>query len=174
MHDFSRKLTLSGLFIALSIFFPLIFHSVGLGIVFLPMLWPVAAGAFFLPVAHAGIVGIFSPTISMLLTGMPPIPMYYIVCIELMLLGSFTSALYLHTRLGIFLSLLAGLFASQLGQYLAVLPLAPLLGLPSRFSGYLMVMKGVPGLASMLILIPLIVAKIKHKSFGRNQDVTVP
>jgi hypothetical protein len=162
MHVPSRKLTLSGLFISLSVLLPVLFHGIGMGFVFLPMFWPVAAAAFFLPVGYAGLVGLLAPVVSLLLTGMPPLPMFWVVCVELTLLGSVTSTLYHRVHWGIFFSLFSGLVASQIGQFIAIIPIAPLLGLPSRLSGYSMVMKGLPGLALILILIPLIVAKIKH------------
>ena len=74
---------LSGLFIALGVIVPILFHMVGLGSFMLPMFWPLCLGAFMLSPAFAILIGILTPLISMLLTGMPPAPVSYLMAPEL-------------------------------------------------------------------------------------------
>ena len=164
MHVRTQWLTLSALFIALSVLLPVLFHGIGLGPVFLPMFWPVAVGAFFLPSFYAAFVGVLAPLLSMLLTGMPPAPMIYVVLVELLLLGWVTSDLHHRKNWGLFWPLFCGLLASQAAQFVCVIPLAPLLGLPSWSSAAILGFKGLPGLVFMLLLIPAALARIKHRS----------
>ena len=51
---------------------PALFHSLGLGKVFLPMYLPVLTGAFVLPLRWAVALGVLTPLLSALLFGMPP------------------------------------------------------------------------------------------------------
>lgn len=70
----TRHLIISGVLIALGIVLPIAFHSIpNAGKVFLPMHIPVLIGAFFLPWTWAGAVGLITPILSTLLTGMPPL-----------------------------------------------------------------------------------------------------
>ena len=70
----SKKIVLSGLFIALGVVVPMIFHTVNLaGPIFLPMHIPVLLAGFLLGPVYGGIVGIICPVISGLATGMPPL-----------------------------------------------------------------------------------------------------
>jgi len=129
-------MTLSAMFIALGVLLPIVFHSIGLGSIFLPMFWPVAIAVFFLPTTFAALVGILTPLMSFLFTGMPPIspPILYLMIVELLALSLVTSVLYTGTRWGIFLPLLAGLLCSRIILFFMVIPLASILGLPSKIA----------------------------------------
>ncbi|UCH97132.1 MAG: ECF transporter S component, partial [Candidatus Aminicenantes bacterium] len=65
-------LLLGGLFMALALVFPMVFHAVGLGSAFLPMFYPIAAAGFLVALPVALVVGTMSPLVSALITGMPP------------------------------------------------------------------------------------------------------
>jgi len=67
-----RTVSRAALFSALGLAFPVLFHLVRLGSVFLPMYLPLLAGAFLLPVGWAIAIGVATPLISAVATGMPP------------------------------------------------------------------------------------------------------
>ena len=70
----TRQLTVSGFFIALGLILPMLFHLAGgMGVVFLPMHLPVLLAGFFLGPRFGLLVGIITPLLSSLLTGMPPL-----------------------------------------------------------------------------------------------------
>lgn len=56
----------------LGLLLPTLFHALGLGRVFLPMYLPVLVGAFVLPLGWAVALGVLTPLLSALLSGMPP------------------------------------------------------------------------------------------------------
>lgn len=165
-----NRLTLAGLFLALCVLVPILFHSFGLGSAFLPLLFPIALGAFFLPIQYAILVGILGPLISALLTGMPPLapPIAQVMMAEGAVLGGITAFLNRRFRLGIFLSLLAGVMLSRgvlLGFFLV---LVPILGLPPGPFSVAAVISGFPGVLLQLILIPIIVQRLtRQKLIGR-------
>lgn len=161
----TKNSTLGAMFMALGILLPIVFHAVGMGSIFLPMFWPVAMSAFYLPFAYAVAVGLLTPVLSTLLTGMPPIspPILYLMIFELGFLAGITNIAYRHTRWGIFWSLLLGLSVSRTVLFLAVIPLASLLGLPPKLASIAIVVKGIPGVIIILLVIPLLVNRLKRE-----------
>ena len=167
----TQSSTLSAMFVALGVLLPILFHAVGMGSIFLPMFWPVAICAFYLPLSYAVAIGILTPVLSTLLTGMPPIspPILYLMIFELGFLAGITNIVYRHTRWGIFWPLLLGLFVSRSVLFFAVIPLASLLGLPPKLASIALVAKGIPGVLIILTVIPLLVNRLKHDSvFARR------
>jgi hypothetical protein len=152
----ARDLTLGALFLALAVLFPILFHAAGLGSVFLPMYWPVAAAGFFLPLWPAVSVGMLAPLLSFLLTGMPPVspPILHIMAAELFCLAGCTSLLHRRTRLGLFWIVLIALASSRAVQFLAARILAPFFGLPADWISIASVLSGLPGAAAILVLVP--------------------
>lgn len=165
MHRYSHYITLSAMFMALSILFPVVFHGLGVGSIFLPMFWPLAAAAFFLPISYAALIGVLSPVLSSLFTGMPPIspPILHLMIVELFILTAVTSLIYRKTSWGILWPLLVGLSLSRLALFFIIMLLAPLLGLPPALFSISMVTKGLPGVVIILIFIPLLVNRFKHE-----------
>jgi hypothetical protein len=156
---------MSAMFVALSVLFPIFFHSIGLGSIFMPMFWPIAAAAFFLPMPLVLTISLLSPLLSSLLTGMPPIspPILHVMALELSTLAVTIQWLHQTRRWGIIASLLAGLILSRLVLFIIVLVAAPLLGLPPKIFSIAMVVKGLPGMMIMLLLLPVIIGRIKNE-----------
>jgi len=167
----TQNLTLSAMFMALGVLIPMLFHSVGLGSIFLPMFWPVAVCAFFLPVSYAMAVGLLTPVLSTLLTGMPPIspPILYIMMAELTTLAGVIGFFYQQTRWGTFWLLLVGMAVSRIVLYLFAGVLGPILGLPPKLVSIVSVVKGIPGIIIMLVLIPIVLKKIKHEVLFKSR-----
>lgn len=166
----ANKLTLAAIFLALCVLVPILFHSFGLGSIFLPLLLPIALGAFFLPVPYALLVGVMGPMISALLTGMPPLspPIAQVMMLEGGVLGGVTALLNSRFRLGVFLPLLAGIVLSRGMLLIFYLLLAPVLGLPARPFSAAAVISGFPGMLLQLILVPIIVQRLtRQKIIGR-------
>ena len=70
-----KKIAYAGLFIAMGILLPQLFHLSGLpqsGSIFLPMHIPVLFAGFILGPLYGALIGVLLPIISAILTGMPP------------------------------------------------------------------------------------------------------
>lgn len=154
----SRELVIGGLFIALGILVPIIFHSFGiLGQVFLPMHVPVLIGGFFLSPYLALIVGIVTPLISSVLTGMPAIyPMAVIMMFELGTYGLVVSLAVRKIKLSVIPSLILAMLAGRVSAGIAVFILANLFGLKMNSVIFIKgaVLTGLPGIAIQLLFIP--------------------
>lgn len=133
MTDRTKYITLSAPFIAMGILFPILFHSIGLGPMFLPMFWPVVISAFFLPIPYIVAVGILTPLLSSFMTGMPPPPILYKMIFELGILSVVLGYLYKSTRYGVFWLILLGLIIAIFAGFVGSIIIAPLFGLPPEF-----------------------------------------
>jgi len=173
MNVRTQNITLSALFIAFGVLFPILFHSIGLGSILLPMFWPVAASAFFLPIPHAFAVGTLTPVLSMLITGMPPPPTLYRMIFELAVLATITGLLYRKTRYTIFWPLLGGLFTAMVAGLLGSAAIAPILGLPPEFYAIASSIKTIPGIITILALAPPILKRIKHEPIWSSRTTHV-
>jgi hypothetical protein len=157
----THNLTQSALFIALGVLVPFLFHTVGLGKMFLPMFWPIAASAFFLPTSYSMAVGALTPILSSLSTGMPPPPILYKMIAELALFAGTIGMLYRKTSLGIFWLVLSGLFISEIVTLLSAAAIAPMIGLPPELYAIASFIESIPGVVVVMIMIPLIIKKAK-------------
>ncbi|MBN1894636.1 ECF transporter S component [bacterium] len=169
----TQHLALSGLFIAIGILLPMLFHAAGLGKMFLPMFFPVAACAFFLPFPFALSVSIATPVLSFVMTGMPPVPDLLIMILELPVMAGCLSLLSAKTRLGSFWKTAAGLLAGRATGFLAARLMAPFFGLPKTFLSFAYLVRGFPGMILLIILLPLFLLRIKNEPvfFRKDRDV---
>ncbi len=154
-------LALAALVVALGVLLPIVFHTVGLGPVFLPMFLPIAVGAFFLSPGVAAAVGLVTPLISSLTTGMPPWmpPVAPVLTLELVLFGALVSWL---NRRGLqpFVALALALIVDRLFLLLVVLFVAPLFGWPKQAFSIGAVLSGLPGVVLILVVAPPLLRRL--------------
>ncbi|MEX1377347.1 MAG: ECF transporter S component [Eubacteriales bacterium] len=170
-----KNIALSGMFIALGIVLPIAFHSVpDAGKVFLPMFIPVLLGSLFLPWHYAMAVGIITPLLSSLLTGMPPmvpLPMAVMMMAELgvaaLVLSLLKNIKWLTSKkylidIALIPALIIGKIASALVlmaaiQFFAVKGPGMWVYITGAF------ISGIPGIAIQLVLLPVIYSLIKRR-----------
>jgi hypothetical protein len=168
----TRHITLSSFFIALGLLLPMVFHLVGLGSAFLPMFWPVAMAAFLLPWPFALAVAVGTPILSSLMTGMPPIspPILQMMLAELSVLALVITLFPKSIARSPFWALAAGIFASRVIGFFSAMLLARILGLPPTWSAAAMMVKGLPGLAMMFFIIPILVKRLQQLKLERDHE----
>lgn len=163
MRSASLQLARTALFLALAVSLPIVFHQFHMGgRVFLPMHIPVIlAGCVAGPVSGA-VVGIISPGLSFVLTGMMPGYAVPLMSIELTLYGLIAGLAYHHLRLNIYLALLITLIVGRLGFALGLVMLGLFINLPYGVTTYFTVVlvTGLPGIGLQVLLIPPIVAAL--------------
>lgn len=157
-----NNLVLSGIFIAMGLILPMIFHGFGGGgPVFLPMHIPVLIAGFFLELPFAIAVGILTPVLSSLLTGMPPLfPVLPYMALELAVYSAVVSLLYRKLKLNVYISLIISMICGRIMAGIAIWALITFftVQLPSPvvfIQGA--IIKGIPGIVIQLILIPIVV-----------------
>lgn len=161
----TRKLVLAGFFAAFGVLLPQIFHIMGglAGPVFLPMHIPVLLAGFICGPVNGAIVGALSVVLSNLFTGMPGIPMLFIMIIELPVYGYMAGLLYNKLKKNVFISLAGAMIIGRL-SVAALIPLYRVvlgINLPPKLSIVGIVSTGLPGILIQLIFIPSIILSLK-------------
>lgn len=161
-----HQLVRAAVLIAIGLILPQAFHSIqNAGAIFLPMHIPVLIGGFILNPYYALCVGVVTPILSSVFTGMPPIPSLYVMILELASYGLFISLLHNKVKIGLYPSLIGGMLAGRainiIGNYLILHILM------SRPFNILTVatgifVQGIPGIVIQVILIPMIVYGIER------------
>ena len=161
-----HQLVRAALLIAIGVILPQAFHSIqNAGSIFLPMHIPVLVGGFILNPYYALCVGIVTPILSSVFTGMPPIPSLYVMILELASYGLFISLLYNKVKIGLYPSLIGGMLAGRainiIGNYLI---LHILMSRPFNITTVAagIFIQGIPGIIIQIILIPLIIYALKR------------
>ncbi|MGQ9455259.1 MAG: ECF transporter S component [Armatimonadota bacterium] len=165
MRYSAKDLAIGGLFGALGVVLPIIFHLVGLGKTFLPMHLPVLVCGFLVSPAVAFSVGFVTPLASSVLTGMPPlVPTALLMTLELAALALTASLCYQKLRLPTTISVLVAIFAARVVGGLELFALAPLIGFNPNLTLYLTqsVIFSLPGIIMQIIAAPLAVAAINR------------
>jgi len=164
----TRKIVLGGLFLALAVLFPQIFHLIGgpaAGKTFLPMHIPVMFAGFFAGPVVGIITGILSPVLSSLLTSMPMPPMLYFMIFELAGYGFASGFLFRKLKLNVFVSLIIGMVFGRLLYGAAILAVVHVLkmNIPPSISVFGGIAAGVPGLILQIVFIPAVVYLIERR-----------
>lgn len=167
----TKKLVLSGLFIALGVVLPMAFHSIpNAGSIFLPMHIPILlCGLLCGPLYGLG-CGILTPIVSSLLTGMPPMAILPSMLCELAVYG-LLSGLFMHILsfsnrlIQIYISLIASMIAGRIIYGI-------LNALIFRFGAYSLniwlasaFITAIPGIIIQLTVIPFILFVLQKSSF---------
>ena len=160
-----RRLPLAAMFTALGVLFPQMFHMLGLGATFLPMFLPVLAAGLLLPWRLAGTVGILTPVMSWMLTGMPPLspPMLPLMIVEL---G--TAALLVRTFRHTFgwpviAAVAVTMTADRLVLYFIIEAVSAAAGIRHPLLGPGIVLAGLPGVALAIAVLPPAIALIERR-----------
>lgn len=161
MQNRTKQLLLAGFFIGLGLTIPIIFHSLAIGPVFLPMHLPILLGGFMLSPFYAFLVGAITPLLSNLLTGMPPFfPTAIQMTFELAVYGLSISYFYQRFHKSLFFSLLSGMLAGRIiAGIVNYLLLTGFLNKAFSIKIFLTAsfVTSIPGIILQLILIPLLI-----------------
>ncbi|MHB1484746.1 MAG: ECF transporter S component [Saccharofermentanales bacterium] len=163
----TKKLVLSGLFIALGLILPIFTHAVGLGNNVLPMHIPVLICGFVCGWPYGLVVGLITPLLSSLMTGMPPLfPVALAMALELGAYGAMAGLLYKtfpKKNVFIYVSLVISMIFGRIIWGTAMLAFLGLSGKAftwAAFTGGAFV-SSLPGIIIQIILIPILIIALK-------------
>lgn len=159
----TRSLTTAALFIAAGIAVSVACHATGIGgRIMLPLHYPALLAGFLLRWRWGFTVGLITPLLSALLTGLPPlIPSAILMVPELSVYGASVGLLRKTFKLipTLIVSLVLGRLAWGIGFYV----LTPVFGLKIPVSAALVsgLITGFPGILAQLIVIPILVLRLE-------------
>ncbi len=158
-----RSLTQASLFTAAGIAAGVLFHTLGIaGQVVLPLHYPALLAGFLLGWRWGLGVGLLTPLLSSLVTGMPPlIPSALLMAPEAAVYGAVVGLM--RKPLGIYPALISALVLGRIAWGIAVWLLTPVLGLKIPVVGALTAaaITGLPGIVAQIVLVPLLVRRLE-------------
>jgi len=159
-----RGMIASAAMAALGLTLPVVFHAVGLGSKFAPMLLPLLLNGFLSPFSWAVLTGATVPLVSALLTGMPPLypPVALLLSVEGALAAGVAAALYRASR-RIWLALLVAIVCGRAVSLVLIWFAARWFGLPPAMASLGALVQGLPGIALQLAVIPLVVRALARR-----------
>ena len=174
-------LTCGALLLALGVLLPQAFHLAlgqAAGRMFLPMHISVLLAGCFLGWKYGLLVGAVTPLLSFLITGMPPVPLLFLMVAELGFygLGSGVFNKLLRSRergsiariiLAVFLAQICGR-AAYAAMLLLLGTLLGLRGIPGPEAAFAAVAAGWPGILIQLALVPALVRALHKLKVGVN------
>ncbi len=153
-----RSMVTSAVMAALALVLPAIFHAVGLGSKFLPMLLPLLLNAFLSSMGWAVLTAALIPWISTFVTGMPPIypPVALVMSAEAGCMALVAGILYRLGRRRVWPALIAAIITDRIVSFLLTLALSSRFGLPARAVAVSSFIYGLPGVALQLAVVPIV------------------
>jgi len=163
--DRLRAMVVSAVMAALALTLPIIFHAVGLGSKFLPMLLPLLLNGFLVPWPWAVLVGAAVPWISALTTGMPPLypPVAMVMSCEGAILAGVAAVTYRATRPRLWPALLLAIVADRGASFGLTWWLAARLQLPPAWASLATFAQSLPGVALQLAVVPVVVRRLQKR-----------
>lgn len=161
----TKELVLSGVLLGVGLLLPMVFHMFSMtGPIFLPMHIPVLIGGILLPPSLALALGIITPVVSSILTGMPvAFPMAIIMAFELGTYGLTASIATRKLKLNPLLSLIIAMIDGRIAAGLVVAVLVQLFGVQMNPIMFVKgaIITGLPGLLIQIVFIPTLIYAIK-------------
>lgn len=143
-------------------------HAFGVaGRIFLPMHIPVLLAGFIVGPVSGLVVGLLAPSLSHLMTGMPPSYAVPLMSLELPIYGLIAGLTYQRLKLNIYIALLASMLFGRLMFAGGLLLLGLFMDLPYDAAAFIAaggpMLQGLPGIVIQIFLVPVIVAGIKRR-----------
>jgi len=167
-----RPIITSAVMAAFGITLPIVFHMVGLGSKFLPMLLPILLNGFLSTLSWAMLTGALVPLASGLLTGMPPFypPIALIMSVEGTIMAGTAAAVYRMSRPRIWPALTIALIVDRTTSVTLLWFVAGKLGLPASAVSIASLLQGLPGVALQIVVVPLVVRALAARKGILFQD----
>ncbi len=172
-----RKMILSAFFIAMGVFFPILFHWIGISsFIFLPMHLPVMLCGFICGPGFGLLCGVLTPLLSSIFTGMPPLyPVATYMLFELAAYGFLCGFLLKPLEksfksVGVVLALVCAMLG---GRIVLALAQICILGFGEKgfaFNAFLSsaFVTALPGMAVQIVVIPALILVLKNTMVVRS------
>jgi len=171
-QDRLRLMVMNAVIMALALSLPVVFHLVGLGNKFLPMLLPLLLNGFLSPTQWAVAVAGATPLVSALLTGMPPLypPVFAVLSAEAMVLAGLAGFLYRATKRRLLPSLITAITCGRLTAFVLSWLLARQFELPPALTSAAILIQGLPGVGLQLLVVPLVLRALAGRKGALFQN----
>lgn len=163
-----RDMIWGGVWGALALVLPLIFHPLGLGIHLMPMFAPLLVAALTLHVQTSLILCLIVPLLSSFLTGMPPLfpPIAFLMITELVAMTAWTAWGYRRKRWNVYAVLILAFVVQRAVRVLFIFAVGMVFELPGNWMLAPALLWGLPGAVIQVILLPGLIGMLKKEGYG--------
>lgn len=174
MNKQTKRLVLSGMFLALCMVLPFLTGQIPkIGSALSPMHIPVLICGFACGGVYGAAVGFLAPFLRNLMFGMPPILTAVAMAVEMAVYGLVAGLLYKKlqkTVLNLYLSLAAAMLLGRIAWGITRFVIAGLAGTEFSFAMFLSgaFVQAVPGIICHIVLVPLVVLALKKAKLMVN------
>lgn len=168
----TKKLTLSGLFVALGIVLPLLTGQIPeIGGALLPMHFPVLLSGYVCGWQYGLMVGFITPILRSTMFGVPVLmPKAVTMAFELAAYGAMTGLLYKvlpKKDINIYISLIGAMMAGRLVWGIACIPIYGMVGDAFGMQMFLSgaFISAVPGIVLQIVIVPLLVLALRKAGY---------
>jgi hypothetical protein len=160
-----RSIVMSAVMAAFGIILPIVFHMVGLGNKFLPMLLPILLNGFLSLLPWAALTGALVPVAGGLFTGMPPFypPIALVMSIEGAIMAAAAAVIYRISKPRIWPALVVAVALDRVVSAALMGLIAGRFGLPPAVISTASLIQGLPGVALQLVVVPLVVRGLRAR-----------
>ncbi len=177
----TEKIVIAGLFLALGILVPQLFHIfpvANTGNVLLPMHIPVILCGITAGPSYGFVVGALSPVLSFLLTGMPAVVrMPFMVC-ELMVYGLVSGIIYklllgINNVVRVYVALIVSMICGRIAYFIGLVVAINIFDVKklSLMAVIDAIVLGIPGIVLQLVIIPVTVLAINKVVCGKSKNL---
>lgn len=164
---FTKKITFAGLFLALAVLIPMVFHLAGIaGQIFLPMHIPVILCGFICGKKYGLLIGAIAPLINTMILGMPILyPIGIAMVFELAAYGFFAGWLYQKSK-RVLPALIGAMILGRIVRIIATYLITVPFGATFIFKGLLtaILVTSIWGIIIQIIFIPLVITAYNRLS----------
>ena len=175
-NNTTKKLTLSGICLALSVLLPLFIVQIPqIGVALSPMHIPILLCAFLAGPFYAAAIGVIAPLLNFLLRGVPPIiPMGLTMVFELAAYGLIAGMLYLKLpdkTISIYVSLIVSMFFGRIVWGFAAAVVFNFAGIPFSMQAFVAAafINAIPAIILHIVLIPIVVLALKRAGLAEGR-----
>ncbi len=160
-----RDMVWGGVWGALALFLPILFHPFGLGSHLMPMFLPLLIAGCTLHLRTSLILSVSIPLISSLFTGMPPLypPIAIMMILEASAMNLWLFWAYRKKGWNIYFVLIAAFIIQRGVRVIFVLAAKEVIDIPGSWLLIPVLLWGLPGVVIQTALIPWILPKIKEQ-----------
>lgn len=180
MNKEIEKIVLTGLFLAIGIILPPLFHSVQLGAIISPMHFPVLICGLMLGWKYGLICGLLTPLMVSVMFSVPPLfPVAAVMSVELGIYGLMSGLLYYkiirlkNQTVRLYTALVIAMLVGRIAYGLTYALLFVLSLSEFAFTAYVtsLFVTGLPGIVLQILVIPGIVLTLeKQKSYEQTPE----
>lgn len=163
-----RDMIWGGVWGALALFLPLLFHPFGLAALLMPLFLPLLIAGCTLHLRVSLVLALSIPLISSLFTGMPPLypPVALLMVLEGLGMNLWLFLVYQKGRVNIYLSLAGAFLVQRAVRVIVILLAREVTPLPASWLLIPALLWGLPGAIIQVGIIPWIVKTINTRAFG--------